>query len=493
MTSKAGLLPLPFTGGFYLSRSKPLSSQRCINWYPNYSDSNALSPENLFHCSGLRQVTTAGTGVNRGMQVMDGKLYVVNGQRLYRIDRVVNPDLTYSYLSVDIGEIPGSGRVQMDASRTQLAIVVPGLKSYMCSETAGLPAPPPELEEITDPDFNGPADDVVFIDGYFVFYKTGTNEVFHSQPNDGLSYSALDVYPVPQLTLVKGLGVFRNQLYVFGQSLTVPFNNVGGLNFAFLPIPNAVIDTGLAAPFTKTKFRQSYVWLGAGDNAEVSVWLYSGGAPQKISTEPIDFLLQNMTDDEISRAFMLRHSQNGAEFIVLNVGDYCLKYDLAASGRAGVPIWHEQRSRIPVGVNYQDSPWRVNSIAQAYNKVFVGDAVDGRIGEITDELGTEYGINMACVVDTPPLSNMGVKSKVWAIEVFTDVGVSADDGMNLSWSDDGGFTYSNKLSRSLGAIGEYGRRVIWNRLGAFSIARKLRIEYSGQYPRGINKVQANAQ
>lgn len=486
MTSKAGLLPLPFTGGFYLSRSKPLSSQRCINWYPNYSDSNALNPENLFHCSGLRELTTTGSGINRGMFVMNNKLFSVNGDRLYRIDRVVNPDLTVSYSTVDLGEIEGTDRVQMDASRTQLAIVVPGLISYIYPDGGS-------LTEITDPDFNGPADDVVFIDGYFVFYKTGTNEVFHSQPNDGLNYGGLDIYPVPQLTLVKGLGVFRNQLYVFGQSLTVPFNNVAGLNFAFLPIPNAVIDTGLATKYTKTKFRQSYVWLGSGENAEVSVWLYSGGAPQKISTEPIDFLLQNMTDDEISRAFMLRHSQNGAEFIVLNIGDYCLKYDLAASGRAGVPIWHEQRSRIPAGDDYIDSPWRVSSIAQAYNKVFVGDAVDGRIGEIADELGTEYGINMACIVDTPPLSNMGVKSKVWAIEVFTDVGVDADDVMNLSWSDDGGFTYSNKLARSLGAIGEYGRRVIWNRLGSFSIARKLRIEYSGEYPRGINKLQANAQ
>jgi hypothetical protein len=493
MTSKAGLLPLPFAGGFYLSRSKPFSSQRCINWYPNYSGSNTLNPENLFHCSGLREVTNTGAGICRGMLVMNNRLYTVNGNGLYRINRVVNPDLTVTYTPQYLGFIAGVDRVQMDASRNQLAIVVPGLKSYICEETAGSPEPPPSLSEITDPDFNGPAQDVAFLDSFFVFFKSGTNEVFHSQPNDGLSYSALDIYPVPQLTLVKGLGVYRNQLYVFGESITVPFNNVGGLQFAFLPIPNAVIDTGLATQNTKTKFRQSFVWLGSGENAEVSVWLYAGGAPQKISTEPIDYLLQNMAEDDIRRAFMLRHSQNGAEFIVLNIGDYCLKYDLAASSAAGQPIWHEQRSRVPAGDDFVDASWRVNAIAQAYNKVFVGDAVDGRIGEIADDLGTEYGINMACLLDTGPLSNMGLKSKVWAIEVFTDVGVDADDVMNLSWSDDGGFTYGNKLARSLGAVGEYGRRVIWSRLGAFSIARKLRIEYSGKYPRGINKLQANAQ
>ena len=118
---------------------------------------------------------------------------------------------------------------------------------------------------------------------------------------------------------------------MFGEKITVPFNNVGGLQFLFDPIPNAVIDTGLRSKYTKTLFRQSYVWLGAGENAEAGIWMYSGGSPQKISTEPIDYVIQNMSEDDISRAFMMRHSQNGAEFIAINVGDYCLKYDLSAS------------------------------------------------------------------------------------------------------------------------------------------------------------------
>ena len=130
---------------------------------------------------------------------------------------------------------------------------------------------------------------------------------------------------------------------------------------------------------------------------------------------------------------------------------------------------------------------------QAYNKVFVGDSVDGRIGEINDQVGTEYGINMACVFESQPLSNAGVKGKVYALEVFTDVGVGNNDPINLSWSDNGGYTWSNKLERYSGATGEYGRRVVWDRLGMFSIARMLRLEYSGSYPRAINKILANAQ
>lgn len=488
MTSGVGLVPIPFTGGFYKSRSRQFSSQRCINWYPNFAKSGALNPDNLYHCSGLRQIATAGelNGINRGAKILNGRPHFVNGNELFRIDRVVNPDLSVSYESFWLGYIEGSGRVQMDTLGNQLCIVIPGEKAYIYTD-GGI------VDEISDPDFNGPVDDVVSLDGVFVFCKTESNIVFHSDLNDGLSYNALDSYPIPQLNKIVGLGVFRNQLYVFGETITIPFSNTGSLQFVFSPIPNAIIDTGLRTKFSKTIFRQSFVWVGSGENAEASIWLYSGGPLQNISNETIDFILQNMSDEEIQRAFMLRHSQNGAEFIVLNVGDYCFKYDLSASQMSGVPQWHEQRSRIPSGSDHIDAPWRVNSIIQAYNRVICGDAVDARIGEITDELGTEYGINMACVLDTQPLSNAGVKGKVWAIEVFTDVGVGDDDQINLSWSDDGGYTFSNKISRSTGAIGQYGRRAVWDRLGSFSIARQLRIEYSGSYPRALNKLMANAQ
>ena len=35
----------------------------------------------------------------------------------------------------------------------------------------------------------------------------------------------------------------------------------------------------------------------------------------------------------------------------------------------------------------------------------------------------------------------------------------------LRWSDDGGHTWSSEHWVSIGKIGEYGRRVIWRRLG----------------------------
>lgn len=480
MTSKAGLIPIPFTSGFYKSRSSRLANLRLINWYPAAIQSSALNQDVLYHCSGIQQAADTGGGINRGSYLLNQKPYFVCGSTLYRLDRIVNVDLSVSYSSVSIGAIAGSGRVQMAAVGNQLCIVVPGVIAYIYTDGGA-------LAEITSLDFDGPVDDVVGLDSVFVFCKTDSNIVFHSNFNDGLSYDPLDSFPVPQMPKVVGLGVLKNQLYVFGESLTIPFANTASLQFTFSPIPNAAIDTGLRTKFSKTPFRQSLVWLGSGENAEVSIWLYAGGAIQKISDEAIDYIIQNMSDEDIDRAFMFRHSQNGAEFVALNIGGYCFKYDFSYGE------WHEQRSQVPSGSGFIDAPWRAASIVQAYNRVFVGDLYSGLIGETTDSVGTEYNIPMLCVLETQPLSNAGVKSKVWALEVFTDVGVSEGDAINLSWSDDGGYTWSNKLERSLGSIGEYGRRVVWQRLGKFSIARQIRVEYSGVYPRGINMIMANAQ
>ena len=52
----------------------------------------------------------------------------------------------------------------------------------------------------------------------------------------------------------------------------------------------------------------------------------------------------------------------------------------------------------------------------------------------------------------------------------------------LRWSDDGGHTWSNEHWASMGKIGEYGKRVIWRRLGMTTKLRDRVYEVSGSDP-----------
>lgn len=52
----------------------------------------------------------------------------------------------------------------------------------------------------------------------------------------------------------------------------------------------------------------------------------------------------------------------------------------------------------------------------------------------------------------------------------------------LRWSDDGGHTWSNEHWTSIGAIGNYGRRAVWRRLGMTLKIRDRVYEISGTDP-----------
>lgn len=485
MASKVGRLALPFTNGFYRTRSRQFSVQDCINWYPIYAENQALSPSSLVPTPGaVEAFPSTGGGPGRGAWLMNGKPYFVAGNKLLRIDRTIDVNNNENLDLVEIGEILGTTSVRMASNKNQLVVVVPGEYAYIYTEGGS-------LELISDPDFDGPVDDVVSLDSVFVFCKTGTNKIFHSLLNQGESYGALDFTLVNQVSFVRGLIAYRNQLYAMGDNAIVSYVNVGGLEFLFQAIPNAVIDSGLAAVHAKANSRGAFVYLGGGMNEDLGLWIYAGGAPQKISSDAIDGVLKNATPEDISRAYLLQYSQNGAEFIVLTIGGQTFTYDFAASLIAGQKIWAERNSRIPVDTGHTSAQWRVRTLTQAYNRLFVTDIVDDRIGQLSDDTYTEYGYQIRRQVTTQPFLNMGARTRVISIEAYMDTGNDEDDEVALSWSDDGGYTWSQPLHRKLGAVGEYGRRIIWDRLGSAPNARVLRFTYNGSSPCAFNKLMAN--
>jgi hypothetical protein len=65
------------------------------------------------------------------------------------------------------------------------------------------------------------------------------------------------------------------------------------------------------------------------------------------------------------------------------------------------------------------------------------------------------------------------------IEASRAAAFGIDPQVMLRWSDDGGHTWSNEHWRSMGLTGQYGRRVIWRRLGMTLKLRDRVYEVSG--------------
>lgn len=466
-------IEIPFTNGSYQSRSRPFSSQRCVNYRPNIAPAPALSAECLYQTEGIELVLSSLLNAPcRGAHTMNSKPYFVIGDRLYRIDRTVNPDLTEIFTPVNLGVIAGSGQVMMDSGWSgtgyELAIVSPGFAAYAYREATGV------ITSLTGTaNFLSPVEDVINVNGFFVFVQTGTNTIFHSNLNDILTYNALDFELITRTSRLVGLIKYRGQIFAMGDKETLPYSFIGGANFVFQYQPNSTIPSGLNNVTSKTTIRQSFCYLGGGNNESPAVWLSSGGYPQKISTEAIDYRIRG--NALLGSSSIYAFSIDGGEYIVLRVADDCFVFDLN-TGR-----WHERRSTD----GDSDIPWRANHITLAYGRLFVGDSIDGRIGSLNGA-NTEYGVNVSRHFTLQPFDNKGKALTVSEILLAMDSGFGGE--MSMDYSDDGGNTWSNGILVSSGAVGEYGRHVSWNRLGSTSFARTFRFGTTSNTVANVSKV-----
>jgi hypothetical protein len=104
---------------------------------------------------------------------------------------------------------------------------------------------------------------------------------------------------------------------------------------------------------------------------------------------------------------------------------------------------------------------------------------------VYDEDGTEIRriIDMGFIAD-------GVNSfTIDRVELVLDTGLGGtatgtdtDPIVSLSWSNDGGRTFSTPLQASAGLLGNYQQKVVWRRLGQFHMDAMLRVEVSSKTP-----------
>lgn len=481
-------IELPIATGFYEDNSKPIAAQECINWQPVTPQTNALSQAQLIGTPGITLRSMAGTKSARGVHVMEGIPYTVNGTTLYR----ENDDGT----TTSLGTISGTGRVSMADNGNQLCIIVPGVTGYIFT------ASPDTLTQITDPDFTttlGPSEQVHFKDGFFIHYNNsasvGTGKIFfHSNLNNGLAYDATDFGSAEiDPDEITGIHVNRNILYICGEITIEPFQNIGGAGFVFQRIPGAVIQKGVRTKFSLQEFDNAFAFIGGGINEQPSVWRASGSSVQRISTTAIDNILRNLTDVQIEAIFCTVYAEGGGYFYNIHLPDRTFSYDSLNSQLAQRPVWHERRSKDEFG---RDANWRVNGIVDAYGKTMVTDNQSGRIGELDYDVYTEYGTSITRIVATAPFHSQGRRVTVAEMEITCESGVgnTVDPGeepfITRSISDDGGFTFGNETSRSLGKQGEHTKRQIWRREGQFSRSRVYRFSISDPVKPVIIKLEA---
>ena len=457
-------IPLNIGNGFYVSESLPISSQLCQNLYPNYAETDSISPAQLFPTPGLiERANTGATDINRGGNIMDGISYFVNGPTLYSFNQTFDAFGNPAYSTTNLGTIAGSGIVSIANNGTQLCIVVPGTATAYIYTVAG------GLALITDGGFiptptASLVNMVLFVDGYFVF-MADNSVFFHSALNDGTSYTATDFgIAYDARGEIVGGHVHSEQLYIFGSTSGKAYQNVGGAGFVFQEITGLSFTKGLAARFSIIETAGTFTMIGQGVNESPKIYQFTGNDFVPVSTTAIEFALQQNYTTQVQDAFGLSYSFRGAEFAIWSLNGLTIGYDAKASRLAGKQIWHQRFSSDLQG----KERWRVNSLVTAYGRLFCGDSESGKIGELDYDTRTEYGINIIRKFALPSVHNDEQTVFHECLKIVGEFGQGLDGGqakIGMEYSDDGKL-YKSIRYRECGYLGQNGTVCQWDNLGS---------------------------
>jgi hypothetical protein len=108
----------PILGSTYVARSVNAANARMVNMFPEIVPEAGKEPAFLQRAPGLRLLATVGFGPIRGMWTFGGYGYVVSGNSLYKLDT--------AYAATLLGTVTGTGPVSMSDNGTQLFVAANG-------------------------------------------------------------------------------------------------------------------------------------------------------------------------------------------------------------------------------------------------------------------------------------------------------------------------------------------------------------------------------
>ena len=385
----------------------------------------------------------------RGLQVMGDYLYDVIGNRVYQI--TTTPSGTQLTGTLSGIENP----VFMIQDGTYLMIVEPGVAGYTWTTGGNVTA-------ISDTDFPTPQG-LAWQDGYFIVSEHGTGIFYISDSANPTSwpgdFTTAEASPDSILNLLSD----HREVLCFGSQTIQPYYDSGNATFPFEAIMGAVLQEGLGAAHS----------VAAGDNTVFFLDVHgrimriSGHAAQPISSRAIEKEITGYSIFSDAIGYYYAHQGHGFYILTFPTGDATWVFDVS------VQAWHKRRS-YPVHPDGTEGRWRGNCHAFFDNKHIIGDWQNGKLYELDFDTYTDNSQTIRRYFDFPAIGDgqTRIRHNKLKLDYKAGVGITGstptvgvDPQTMLQWSDDGGKTWSNELTRSMGKIGEYYTEVNFRRLG----------------------------
>ena len=320
--SAAKIEDLPIFCYYDKQRFTQFGAMDCANWYGIKVESGKKQ-QALYPCMGRRHIRF----LNENKLVFNSEpraifksinyTYVVDGTTVYQIDKFYNRKT----LSISVALGTPIWFATLPVGTLVYNMMTDNERIYVITENGSSVS----AEIVTDPNAPGGADTggkplyVASFGNRFVVSKANSPDFYLTQIN--LSGTANTYFTDPSLGaalnayasgVIGQFGVLHNQLYIFCDFTTDVWANiitqitVGGVTREFPWKLNTSynFDFGIQDPYSLAIDFGRMVWLAKNSNGLVSFMMSNGQAPQDISSQAINVLLENSTQPDTLNPFL---------------------------------------------------------------------------------------------------------------------------------------------------------------------------------------------
>jgi hypothetical protein len=380
-----------------------------------------------------------------------GFVYFVSGDNFFRVNSAKTVE--------NLGAIGGAGRCKIAANNfpgdNQLIILNGSGNGFTFKNADG-------LEAIVSPNFFLSSSVTVLFERAWLV-RDGTGEIFGSAVADFKTYDPLTFINAEEspdnavaVTAKKGI------IYVLGERTTQLFQSIDDTTLPLRSIPGSTIQEGIIAVNSLSDYQNSFFWLAD----DLTVVMASDGQMKNISHLAMeleikgDGTLQNQGYTIISDAvgFFSNGPVHKIYYLSFVSQGVTWGYDLSTG------IWHKRSSGNTGGL------YRGNGSVNAFNLTLVGDEESGKIFVLDANSKTEDGETVFCTFTLPSVSRpYNFTLPLIEFDMEVGVGLPAEQNqqrlMQVQYSKDGGYNYTNHSDINLGSLGNYRKRVPIRQLG----------------------------
>lgn len=434
------------TGGSYKHQSLPVSAQTTINLIPQQIDDPITKNRyilNSFFGQSLFATVASSTG-GRGMFYHKSLLYRVVGTTLYSVSS--------AGVHTSLGTISGTGRCVIDALGNNV-IVVADRKAWVWNGST--------LTQVTDVDLQSP-DSVAVLNQQAIY--DGDNDQFGvSDVGDPTSINALN-YATAESKADNLIRVyaFDEIVYMFGETTIEQWWNSGVGKPPFDKVQGGVINIGIAGLYAVSS-NVNYVYFFGNDRR---LYRLKGGVAVPVTNQPLVEEFASYSDVSDVRVWCM--DINDKNYIVVCFPTANKSYVLPEDGQ-----WFQWSSGLSGGRNVADG------YVKAYEKHLVEDYSNGNIYQLLDTVFTENGSTIARQRDSAPIDSSLLGFKAGKMLTMNNLVLNIESGVGLisgqgsdpvvmmSYSDDGGKTFSTERWATIGKQGRFKWVARWDCLGSF--------------------------